>query len=143
MLIICDLSYNLENNMKRIKFLPLADDLVFRYKVVNSELIPVSDEKASSVTIKDAVQLEKYSWLAIATKRPIEELISAEYIEIGLVRPYGEEEDSTIYYVRANCLTPCTLSTYKRKCSRVFPSHRIAKIQIAKLLNKSPFCHTV
>nr|DAG15723.1 MAG TPA: hypothetical protein [Caudoviricetes sp.] len=128
--------------MKRIKFLPLVDDLAFRYKVVNRELIPMLDEKASPVPIKDAVQSEKYDWLAIVTKRPVEELISEGYIEIGLVRPYAEEEDSTIYYVRAACLTPCTLQTYKRKCFRVFPSHRIAKIQIAKLLNKSPFCHT-
>lgn len=97
--------------MKRIKFLPLADDLGPRYKVVDSELIPVLEEKASSVPIKDIVQSKKYD----------------------------KEEDSTFYYVRSNCLTPCTLQTYKRKCSRVFPSHRIAKIQIAKMLNKSPF----
>lgn len=125
--------------MKRIKFLPLVDDLVPRYKVVDSELIPVLEEKASSVSIKDIVQSKKYDWLAIVTKRPAEELISVGYIEIGLVRPYDKEEDSTFYYVRSNCLTPCTLQTYKRKCSRVFPSHRIAKIQIAKMLNKSPF----
>lgn len=125
--------------MKRIKFLPLVDDLVPRYKVVDSELIPVLEEKASSVPFKDVVQSEKYDWLAIVTKRPAEELISVGYIEIGLVRPYDKEEDSTFYYVRSNCLTPCTLQTYKRKCSRVFPSHRIAKIQIAKMLNKSPF----
>jgi len=125
--------------MKRIKFLPLVDDLVLRYKVVDSELIPVLEEKASSVPFKDVVQSEKYDWLAIVTKRPVEELISVGYIEIGLVRPYDKEEDSTFYYVRSNCLTPCTLQTYKRKCSRVFPSHRIAKIQIAKMLNKSPF----
>lgn len=125
--------------MKRIKFLPLADDLGPRYKVVDSELIPVLEEKASSVPIKDIVQSKKYDWLAIVTKRPAEELISVGYIEIGLVRPYDKEEDSTFYYVRSNCLTPCTLQTYKRKCSRVFPSHRIAKIQIAKMLNKSPF----
>lgn len=125
--------------MKRIKFLPLADDLVPRYKVVDSELIPVLEEKASSVPFKDVVQSEKYDWLAIVTKRPVEELISVGYIEIGLVRPYDKEEDSTFYYVRSNCLTPCTLQTYKRKCSRVFPSHRIAKIQIAEMLNKSPF----
>lgn len=125
--------------MKRIKILPLIDDLVPRYKVVDSELIPVLEEKASSVPFKDVVQSEKYDWLAIVTKRPVEELISVGYIEIGLVRPYDKEEDSTFYYVRSNCLTPCTLQTYKRKCSRVFPSHRIAKIQIAKMLNKSPF----
>lgn len=125
--------------MKRIKFLPLADDLGPRYKVVDSELIPVLEEKASSVPIKDIVQSKKYDWLAIVTKRLAEELISVGYIEIGLVRPYDKEEDSTFYYVRSNCLTPCTLQTYKRKCSRVFPSHRIAKIQIAKMLNKSPF----
>lgn len=125
--------------MKRIKFLPLIDDLVLRYKVVDSELIPVLEEKASSVPFKDVVQSEKYDWLAIVTKKPVEELISVGYIEIGLVRPYDKEEDSTFYYVRSNCLTPCTLQTYKRKCSRVFPSHRIAKIQIAKMLNKSPF----
>lgn len=125
--------------MKRIKFLPLVDDLVPRYKVVDSELIPVLEEKASSVPFKDVVQSEKYDWLAIVTNRPVEELISVGYIEIGLVRPYDKEEDSTFYYVRSNCLTPCTLQTYKRKCSRVFPSHRIAKIQIAKMLNKSPF----
>lgn len=125
--------------MKRIKFLPLVDDLVPRYKVVDSELIPVLEEKASSVPFKDVVQSEKYDWLAIVTKRPVEELISVGYIEIGLVRPYDKEEDSTFYYVRSNCLTPCTLQTYKRKCSRVFPSHRIAKIQISKMLNKSPF----
>lgn len=125
--------------MKRIKILPLIDDLVPRYKVVDSELIPVLEEKASSVPFKDVVQSEKYDWLAIVTKRPVEELISVGYIEIGLVRPYDKEEDSTFYYVRSNCLTPCTLQTYKRKCSRVFPSHTIAKIQIAKMLNKSPF----
>lgn len=125
--------------MKRIKILPLIDDSVPRYKVVDSELIPVLEEKASSVPFKDVVQSEKYDWLAIVTKRPVEELISVGYIEIGLVRPYDKEEDSTFYYVRSNCLTPCTLQTYKRKCSRVFPSHRIAKIQIAKMLNKSPF----
>lgn len=67
--------------MKRIKFLPLADDLVFRYKVVNSELIPVSDEKASSVPIKDAVQLEKYSWLAIATKDPLKNLFQPDILK--------------------------------------------------------------
>lgn len=125
--------------MKRIKFLPLVDDLVPRYKVVDSELIPVLEEKASSVPFKDVVQSEKYDWLAIVAKRPVEELISVGYIEIGLVRPYDKEEDSTFYYVRSNCLTPCTLQTYKRKCSRVFPSHRIAKIRIAQMLNKSPF----
>lgn len=125
--------------MKGIKFLPLADDLGPRYKVVDSELIPVLEEKASSVPVKDIVQSKKYDWLAIVTKRPAEELISVGYIETGLVRPYDKEEDSTFYYVRSNCPTPCTLQTYKRKCSRVFPSHRIAKIQIAKMLNKSPF----
>lgn len=66
--------------MKRIKFLPLVDDLAFRYKVVNSELIPVSDEKASSVPIKDAVQLEKYSWL-LQQKDPLKNLFQPDILK--------------------------------------------------------------
>lgn len=120
--------------------LDVMGNVLFVSSVPPDSVLPmIQDVQRGKSSPLLVVQSEKYDWLAIVTKRPVEELISVGYIEIGLVRPYDKEEDSTFYYVRSNCLTPCTLQTYKRKCSRVFPSHRIAKIQISKMLNKSPF----